>query len=33
MVHVDFATQKRTPRALYAWYRELIVTHRKCFGQ
>ncbi|WUK16848.1 hypothetical protein OG871_05550 [Kitasatospora sp. NBC_00374] len=28
MVHVDFATQRRTPKASYAWYRDLISTHR-----
>ncbi|MEE1788703.1 GH1 family beta-glucosidase [Streptomyces sp. SP17BM10] len=28
VVHVDFETQKRTPRASYAWYRDLIATHR-----
>ncbi|MFB7471284.1 GH1 family beta-glucosidase [Kitasatospora sp. NPDC056184] len=28
LVHVDFATQKRTPRASYAWYRDLIAAHR-----
>ncbi|MGW6913063.1 GH1 family beta-glucosidase [Kitasatospora sp. NPDC054939] len=27
LVHVDFATQKRTPRASYAWYRDLIAAH------
>ncbi|MCX4744603.1 hypothetical protein OG455_03540 [Kitasatospora sp. NBC_01287] len=28
MVHVDFATQLRTPKASYAWYRDLIDVHR-----
>ncbi|MGW1177338.1 GH1 family beta-glucosidase [Kitasatospora sp. NPDC002543] len=28
LVHVDFATQQRTPRASYTWYRDLIATHR-----
>ncbi|MEV6976971.1 GH1 family beta-glucosidase [Kitasatospora sp. NPDC093806] len=28
LVHVDFETQRRTPRASYAWYRRLIVAHR-----
>ncbi|WP_093859188.1 family 1 glycosylhydrolase [Streptomyces sp. TLI_053] len=28
LVHVDFDTQQRTPRASYAWYRELIAAHR-----
>ncbi|MGI5484196.1 GH1 family beta-glucosidase [Streptomyces lavendofoliae] len=26
IVHVDYATQRRTPKASYAWYRELIAT-------
>lgn len=26
LVHVDYATQRRTPRASYAWYRNLIAT-------
>ncbi|MFJ3790997.1 GH1 family beta-glucosidase [Kitasatospora sp. NPDC090091] len=28
LVHVDFETQKRTPKASYAWYRDLIAAHR-----
>ncbi|MFI8461375.1 GH1 family beta-glucosidase [Kitasatospora sp. NPDC085464] len=28
LVHVDFATQRRTPKASYAWYRDLISAHR-----
>nr|WP_245984268.1 GH1 family beta-glucosidase [Streptomyces tateyamensis] len=28
LVHVDFETQQRTPRASYGWYRELIARHR-----
>ncbi|MFF0298011.1 GH1 family beta-glucosidase [Kitasatospora sp. NPDC004614] len=28
LVHVDFATQKRTPKASYGWYRDLIAHHR-----
>ncbi|KJK58009.1 GH1 family beta-glucosidase [Saccharothrix sp. ST-888] len=28
LVHVDFATQARTPKASYAWYRDLITAHR-----
>ncbi|MFI9271493.1 GH1 family beta-glucosidase [Kitasatospora sp. NPDC052896] len=28
LVHVDFATQRRTPKASYAWYRDLIAAHR-----
>nr|WP_106976827.1 family 1 glycosylhydrolase [Streptomyces sp. NRRL B-24484] len=30
LVHVDFRTKRRTPKASYAWYRDLIVTHRAC---
>ncbi|AUG81951.1 beta-glucosidase [Kitasatospora sp. MMS16-BH015] len=30
LVHVDFETQRRTPKASYAWYRELISAHRAC---
>ncbi|WTA56464.1 family 1 glycosylhydrolase [Kitasatospora purpeofusca] len=28
LVHVDFETRKRTPRASYGWYRDLIAAHR-----
>jgi beta-glucosidase len=28
LVHVDFATQQRTPRASYGWYRDTIAAHR-----
>ena len=28
LVHVDFATQARTPRASFSWYRNLIATQR-----
>ncbi|MFB8238774.1 GH1 family beta-glucosidase [Kitasatospora purpeofusca] len=28
LVHVDFETQRRTPRSSYAWYRDLIAAHR-----
>ncbi|MDP9823918.1 GH1 family beta-glucosidase [Nocardioides massiliensis] len=28
LVHVDYATQRRTPKDSYHWYRELIGTHR-----
>ncbi|MEW1602587.1 GH1 family beta-glucosidase [Streptomyces sp. NPDC093808] len=28
LVHVDFATQRRTPKASYAWYRELLREQR-----
>ncbi|GAA2273986.1 MULTISPECIES: GH1 family beta-glucosidase [Kitasatospora] len=28
LVHVDFETQRRTPKASYAWYRDLIAAHR-----
>ncbi|WP_369182252.1 GH1 family beta-glucosidase [Streptomyces sp. Y1] len=33
LVHVDFATQVRTPRASYAWYRDLIAGQRACRGR
>ncbi|MFF2040872.1 GH1 family beta-glucosidase [Kitasatospora sp. NPDC058170] len=33
LVHVDFATQRRTPRASYAWYRDLIAAHRERFSK
>ncbi|MFE2724179.1 GH1 family beta-glucosidase [Kitasatospora sp. NPDC059327] len=32
LVHVDFGTQRRTPRASYAWYRDLIAAHRARFA-
>ncbi len=28
LVHVDFETQQRSPRASYTWYRDLIAAHR-----
>ncbi|MFG2819916.1 GH1 family beta-glucosidase [Kitasatospora sp. NPDC048365] len=28
LVHVDFESQKRTPKASYTWYRDLIAAHR-----
>jgi beta-glucosidase len=28
LVHVDFETQKRTPKASYAWFRDLIASQR-----
>jgi beta-glucosidase len=28
MVHIDYKTQKRTPKDSYAWYRDLIASHR-----
>jgi beta-glucosidase len=28
LVHVDFETQRRTPRPSYAWYRDHIKAHR-----
>ncbi|MFJ3221545.1 GH1 family beta-glucosidase [Kitasatospora sp. NPDC086801] len=28
LVHVDFETQRRTPKASYAWYRDLIAAQR-----
>ncbi|MFI6444595.1 GH1 family beta-glucosidase [Kitasatospora sp. NPDC050543] len=32
LVHVDFETQVRTPKASYAWYRDLIAAHRTRHG-
>ena len=29
LVHVDFETQKRTPKASFAWYRDLIAAQRR----
>ena len=29
LVHVDFETQARTPKASYAWYRDRIAEHRR----
>ena len=28
LVHVDYATQRRTPKASYHWYREQIAAQR-----
>jgi beta-glucosidase len=28
LVHVDYATQRRTPKASFGWYRDLIASHR-----
>jgi len=28
LVHVDYATQRRTPRDSYGWYRDVIAAHR-----
>jgi beta-glucosidase len=28
IVHVDYATQRRTPKASAAWYRDLLLTGR-----
>ncbi|HEV7896834.1 MAG TPA: family 1 glycosylhydrolase, partial [Planosporangium sp.] len=28
LVHVDFETQRRTPKASYTWYRHLIARSR-----
>jgi beta-glucosidase len=28
LVHVDFTSQRRTPKASFAWYRDLIAAHR-----
>ncbi|MDH6114758.1 beta-glucosidase [Kitasatospora sp. MAP12-15] len=33
LVHVDFETQVRTPKASYGWYRDLITAHRVRNGQ
>ncbi|MFB7667568.1 family 1 glycosylhydrolase [Kitasatospora sp. NPDC056138] len=33
LVHVDFETQRCTPKASYAWYCELIASHRKRHGR
>ncbi|MFC6594203.1 GH1 family beta-glucosidase [Kitasatospora paranensis] len=33
LVHVDFETQVRTPKASYAWYRDLIAAHRASPGR
>jgi beta-glucosidase len=29
LVHIDFETQKRTPKASFAWYRDLIAAQRR----
>jgi len=29
LVHVDYATQKRTPKASFAWYRDVIAAHAR----
>ena len=29
LVHVDFETQQRTPKASFAWYRDLIAAQRR----
>jgi beta-glucosidase len=28
LVHIDFATQQRTPKASFGWYRDLIAAQR-----
>ena len=33
LVHVDFATQRRTPKASFGWYREYIAAQRAQRGQ
>ncbi|MDH6130527.1 GH1 family beta-glucosidase [Kitasatospora sp. GP82] len=33
LVHVDFTTQRRTPKSSYAWYRQLIAAHRARHGR
>jgi beta-glucosidase len=32
LVHVDFATQRRTPKASYRWYRDLLRAQRQPAG-
>jgi beta-glucosidase len=32
LVHVDFETQQRTPKASFAWYRDVIAAHTRCRG-
>ena len=32
LVHVDYDTQKRTPKDSYRWYRDLIAAHRRPIG-
>jgi beta-glucosidase len=32
LVHVDFATQRRTPKASFAWYRDFIAAQRAAAG-
>ena len=29
LVHVDHATQVRTPKASFGWYRDLVTGHRR----
>jgi beta-glucosidase len=33
LVHVDFDSQRRTPKASFGWYRDMIATHRGQPGQ
>ena len=33
LVHVDFATQVRTPKSSYHWYRDLIAAQRSSANQ
>ncbi|WP_035802902.1 GH1 family beta-glucosidase [Kitasatospora mediocidica] len=33
LVHVDFETQRRTPKASYGWYRDLIAAQRARYAQ
>jgi beta-glucosidase len=28
LVHVDYATQRRTPRDSFHWYRDVVAAHR-----
>jgi beta-glucosidase len=32
LVHVDFETQRRTPKASFGWYRDLIAAQRRPSG-
>ena len=32
LVHVDYETQKRTPKDSYSWYHNLIAAHRRVLG-
>jgi beta-glucosidase len=32
LIHVDFATQQRTPKASFGWYRDMIDAQRSAAG-